>query len=155
MENYYTIDKLAKKMQVHEKTIRRYIYGGKIEAIKVGGQWRISEEAVNNYYKRSKNCCNSDEKISSNDFCVFMDGQNILNEGNVQFCTIIDYYEESKDKITEAINCITKIIVDSNDNKKYRFEYTFDEVDQKARFVLWGDSIFIEKVSRKIREFEE
>jgi excisionase family DNA binding protein len=39
-----TIKDLAEIFQVNESTIKRMIYAKKINAIKFGGQWRITEE---------------------------------------------------------------------------------------------------------------
>jgi excisionase family DNA binding protein len=42
----YTIDEIAKALGLNPRTIRRYIDQGKLRAERVGGSWRISEEAV-------------------------------------------------------------------------------------------------------------
>jgi excisionase family DNA binding protein len=42
----YTIEDVAKMLNVHPRTVRRYIDGGKLRGERVGGSWRISEEAM-------------------------------------------------------------------------------------------------------------
>ena len=53
MENhFYTVKEVAKLLQVHEESVRRWINKGLIKAIKIGKSYRISqstiEEIINN-----------------------------------------------------------------------------------------------------------
>ena len=41
----YTVDEVAKMLNMHSRTIRRYIEKGQLRAERIGGSWRISEEA--------------------------------------------------------------------------------------------------------------
>lgn len=50
-EKYYTRKEVAKILSVHPMTIFREIQRGKIRAIKVGNDYRISESAFNEYLK--------------------------------------------------------------------------------------------------------
>lgn len=43
MDQYYRISEVAKKLDLSQKSIRRYIHAGKLEASQVGGVYRISE----------------------------------------------------------------------------------------------------------------
>ena len=40
-ETYYTVEQIARMLQMHPKTVQRYIREGKLRAIKVGKGWRI------------------------------------------------------------------------------------------------------------------
>jgi len=42
----FTVKELAEYLRIHRNTIYRWIKAGKIEAIKVGSDYRISKEAV-------------------------------------------------------------------------------------------------------------
>ena len=42
----HTVDEVAKMLTVHPRTIRRYIDKGLLRAERVGGSWRISQEAL-------------------------------------------------------------------------------------------------------------
>ena len=41
----YTVDEVAKMLNMHSRTVRRYIEKGELRAERIGGSWRISEEA--------------------------------------------------------------------------------------------------------------
>ena len=153
-----SVHEVADTLNVHEKTIRRYINNGHLDAKKIGGQWRIEETALETLMNEGT-CCHTidaNHDISGDDFCVFMDTDYFSSEDKLQVCSIVDYYAEDNRVVKEISNTIMDTINDGHTNKnEMRFNYVYDKENKRARFVLWGDSIFIEKVSRKIREFEE
>jgi len=42
MKNYWTVEDLAKELQVTTRTIRNYLKSGELSGTKVGGQWRFT-----------------------------------------------------------------------------------------------------------------
>jgi len=40
---FYNLDEVAKMLKVTNKTIYNYIKAGKLKAVKIGGQWKITE----------------------------------------------------------------------------------------------------------------
>ncbi|CKE76410.1 DNA binding domain%2C excisionase family [Streptococcus pneumoniae] len=52
---FYTVKEFAEMVKISEKTVTRYIKTGDLEAVKFGGQWRITESAVQNYIKNNSN----------------------------------------------------------------------------------------------------
>ena len=45
----YTVKDLAAILEVTERTIMNYIAQGKLKGAKIGGKWKVSEEALTNY----------------------------------------------------------------------------------------------------------
>jgi excisionase family DNA binding protein len=43
---YYTIEEVAARYRVAHMTVRNWIYAGKVPAIKVGKQWRVKKETI-------------------------------------------------------------------------------------------------------------
>ena len=41
-ETYYSVEQIAQMLNIHPKTIQRYIREGKINAVKLGKSWRVS-----------------------------------------------------------------------------------------------------------------
>ncbi|NLI55292.1 MAG: helix-turn-helix domain-containing protein [Clostridiales bacterium] len=41
-EKYYTVEQISGLLQMHPKTVQRYIREGKLRAVKVGKGWRVS-----------------------------------------------------------------------------------------------------------------
>ncbi len=44
-----TIREIAERLKVHPQTVYRWIYTGKLEAIKINGILRVEEEAYNRF----------------------------------------------------------------------------------------------------------
>ena len=45
-EVVYTIPEAMKLLKVSDKTVRRLLQSGELEAVKVRGQWRIKKESL-------------------------------------------------------------------------------------------------------------
>ncbi|SKC81155.1 helix-turn-helix domain-containing protein [Maledivibacter halophilus] len=152
-EKYYTIGEVASKLEVHTKTVRRYIYNGKIQALKVGGQWRIYQGALDKYYESSKYPSDK-ETVSQDDFCIFMDGQNRTTNDKLQVCSIIDYYVDQQEEAKPIAYEITDVIMSMEGQDKYRFNYVYDAAEKRVRFVLWGNGAFMEAVAKRLKKFD-
>lgn len=53
-EKYYTPNEIAKKYNVKEGTVRKWLYRGDLKGIKLGGLWRIPESALEEFLKRGR-----------------------------------------------------------------------------------------------------
>ena len=51
--NLMTVDEVAARLKCHPLTVRRWIRTGQLEAVKIGGLIRISEEEVRNKLRKS------------------------------------------------------------------------------------------------------
>jgi len=49
MDNYYTPQQVAEKLQINIRTVYKWIREGKLKAIKVGDLWRISESEIKRF----------------------------------------------------------------------------------------------------------
>jgi len=156
MDNkFYTVDEVAQKLNVSSKSVRRYICNGKLEGVKVGGQWRIEVESYNKF--AGIECCSrkGDEEISKDDFCVFMDTDYFTSEDKIQLCTIIDYYSDTVDEITKMSEVLSRVVTeDGVSGGKAQYNYVYDQELKRARFILWGNATFIEKATALIKQFE-
>lgn len=154
-KKYYTVDEAANKIGVHSKTIRRYIYSGKLAAQKIAGQWRVYEDAIENYLNSCEHGCENHE-ASHDDFCIFMDSDYFDSDDVIQVCIIVDYYVQSSKEAKPMASVVMNIINDFEQDKgKCRFNYVFDHAESKARFILWGTPTFIETVVKELKKFEK
>lgn len=53
-KEFYLVDELAEKLRVSNMTIYRYIKAGKIDAYKLGKEFRISQEEFNKFINNHK-----------------------------------------------------------------------------------------------------
>lgn len=53
-EKYFTLQEAAKILNVSERSMFRYIHGGRLKATKIG-YWRIKEKDIEDFIKQSSN----------------------------------------------------------------------------------------------------
>ena len=53
-EDWLTTDEVAKELKVNVKTVRNWIASGELEAMDVGGEYRISRVDLNDFIQRRK-----------------------------------------------------------------------------------------------------
>ncbi len=50
--NYYTLAEIAEQLQITRRTLYSWVKEGKLPAVKLGRQWRVSEEALADFLKK-------------------------------------------------------------------------------------------------------
>jgi len=53
----FTIQQVMSRLQVSDETVYRYIRSGKLKSIRVGGLWRVSEEALQEFLAMGERRC--------------------------------------------------------------------------------------------------
>jgi excisionase family DNA binding protein len=53
--SFYYLNEVAAEFQVNERTVRRWITSGKLEAMKLGGRWLIAESDIKDFIKQRLN----------------------------------------------------------------------------------------------------
>lgn len=53
-KDFYLVEELAKSLRVSNMTIYRYIKASKLNAYKIGKEFRISKEEFNNFLKKTR-----------------------------------------------------------------------------------------------------
>lgn len=54
-EKYYSVQELAKLLNVSEWMISNQMKKGRMPAVRIGGQWRMSESALDEYMQEQSN----------------------------------------------------------------------------------------------------
>ncbi|MAH27441.1 MAG: excisionase [Pseudoalteromonadaceae bacterium] len=53
--SFYYLNEVAAEFQVNERTVRRWIKDGKLDAMKLGGRWLIAESDIKDFIKQRLN----------------------------------------------------------------------------------------------------
>ena len=48
---YYFVEEISNELGLHEKTIRRYLKTGRLEGLKLGKRWLISERSLFEFFE--------------------------------------------------------------------------------------------------------
>jgi excisionase family DNA binding protein len=55
MDTILTVKEAAEYLKIHPETLRMWLRGGKINAVKVGVDWRIYQSALDDFLSESDN----------------------------------------------------------------------------------------------------
>lgn len=152
-KDYFSVDEIAEKIGVHTKTVRRYIYSGKLSATKIAGQWRITQESLDTFMDQG--CCTStkEDGVSKDDFCIFMDTDHFASDDLIQICTIVDYFVEEQKEVEALARDVMTVVTTMDTSGKSKFNYVYDDSEKKARFVFWGTPAFIEALMKALKKY--
>lgn len=143
MENdVYTVEQVAELLNLHPKTVRRFIQDGKLKARKIGKQWRISgadlRDLTGNQGADSQET--SDSKVT--DRFTTPGGGKVRSR--VQVSAVVDVLVTDTaegiritNTLFAAMNCKDPSYGSS------RCDHIFYKDEMKARFILWGTPRFI------------
>ena len=48
----FTVEELAERLDVQERTIREYLREGKLQGRKLAGRWYVTDEAIADYFRQ-------------------------------------------------------------------------------------------------------
>ncbi|MBY6795587.1 helix-turn-helix domain-containing protein [Clostridium botulinum] len=145
-DQFYTIDKIAKILGMHHKTIRKFITEGKLGASKVGKQWRISGHDLSVFMEKNnvniKNKKTNEEP--SIDFATNGEVENTAGQ-RINVSTVVDINDIDKDEYIRISNTLIAIM-NCKDPKmgKATINMKYDEKESRLRVILWGRIKFIE-----------
>ena len=58
----YTLDEVAEILQLTKRTLYTYVKEGKLEAVKFGKYWRVSEESLRDFINKGTPVLNSNRR---------------------------------------------------------------------------------------------
>ncbi|MCC0694653.1 MULTISPECIES: helix-turn-helix domain-containing protein [unclassified Clostridioides] len=144
-EKFYTIDQVANILEMHHKTIRKFIKDGKLKANKLGKQWRVSQEDLNSFMDVKSE--NEDKGIEFR----LNASENLASIPKVNVSTVVEINNISNNEYSRLSNLLlaltnnpTSISSGSTINLKYA------ENENRLRVMLWGDIKFIEEMLSSI-----
>ncbi len=150
MNELFTVDQVAQILDMHPRTVRRYIREGKVKANKVGGEWRIRKEDAEMFmsgnFEQSRE--NAIEDVQS-----YIDGFSGQATERMQVCAVLDCYVESNDEAFEIAKIVMKHLNDGQDHGRAKSQYFYDKDTHKGRYILWGNPSFIGKILSSVGEF--
>ena len=143
MSGVFTVDQFAQILDMHPRTIRRYIRDGQLKATKVGGEWRILKEDAEMFmgHKAKELHETAIEEVQS-----YVAGFGAPVAGKFQVCAVLDCHVGDKEEAFEISKIIMKHINDNTDQGQAKAQYVYDQEAHKGRYILWGHPGFIGRV---------
>lgn len=122
-EQYFTVEQISTLLQMHPKTVQRYIREGKLRAVKVGKGWRVS----------------------GHDLSVFTESESASSSEmpTAVVSSVADVYAANKDAAIRMMNALTAALNSkpaSYGQSSMQTQYFPQE--QKLRITLYGGARF-------------
>jgi len=135
---FYTVEQISEMLNLHEKTVQRYIREGKLRACKIGKGWRVSGHDLSVFAEKS---LNTETKAE--------DGA--ASERTVKVSTVIDIDVQRKDDAMRIVNTLTAALnVKPPEYGASSMATQFIENENKVRIMLWGGLAFTETILKSV-----
>ncbi len=141
MKELFTVEEVAQILDVHTRTVRRYIKEEKLIAAKVGGQWRIEQENLKKFMNNEE-IVEHFQKKQDDIMIGLMEGKS--NE-KVTIHTIVDFKVDSEEEVEKLCGNVCSII-NNVETGNIKFQYSYNKETGIARFIFKGDTKNICKV---------
>ncbi len=127
MNKYHNVEEVAELIQIHPKTVRRYIREGKLQATKVGKAWRIPDDALHSFVEEEEN------------------SQKTKKRKRITVSTVIDIDVEDMNEAMGIVNSMNAILSSKTpEYGKATMNVQYIEEESKVRIMLWGTLKFTE-----------
>lgn len=127
-EQYYTVEQISKILDIHPKTIQRYIREGKLRAVKIGKSWRVTGHDLSLFAEGTQTSGGPDSTGAA---------------VKVSASAVVDI-ETGRDQAQRIINTLTAVLnVKPPEYGPSTLHTHYVEMESKLRITLWGGAAFM------------
>ncbi len=144
-EKYYTVEQISEMLNIHPKTIQRYIREGKLRAGKIGKSWRVTGHDLSVFMESTK-LPSGRETIHSIEKSSY----------EIKVSSVIDIDVQGKDDAIRIMNTVTAAL--NTNLPEYghpTMHAQFLESECKVRVTIWGNIQFAHAIIQLIMELVE
>ena len=131
---YYTPDEIAELLQMHPKTIRRYIREGKLKATKIGKGWRVSGHDLTVFAERMPLTTEAKD----------------ANESPVKVSAVVDVPVRNSDDVMRLMNFVASV-QDSSKASFVTINGQYIQHEEVFRMMLWGNLFGVHQLMGSIQ----
>ncbi len=129
-KDYYTVEQISKMLDIHPKTIQRYIRDGRLRASKVGKSWRINGHDLSVFIEGDSNEEQQIKQINLNT--------------KINASSVIDINVDGKENAIRIMNALTGVMNSKpSEYGKSSVQAQFIEMENMVRITLWGEIRFM------------
>ena len=133
MNQYYTVEQISEMLDIHVKTIQRYIREGKLQAVKIGKGWRVTGHDLSVFTEQREptfKACASKKAIQQGD--------------RVSASAVVDVSSTDRNEAIRLMNTLTA----AQNSKPPDYGHSsmqaqYIEAEGKIRITLWGGMRFM------------
>lgn len=148
-DRFYSVDEIARIIDLHPKTVRRFIREGKIKAKKAGREWRIHEDDFKEYAHselREPGTAEAETGGSRGDSGGYAEPG---DENRINVSAVVEIHEKESEEASRISNSLIALL-NSKDPSwgRARYDFIYHPESRKARFVLYGTPEFIAAIMK-------
>jgi excisionase family DNA binding protein len=142
----YSVDEIARFLDLHPKTVRRFIREGKIKARKIGRAWKIHQDDLREY-AHGELAVEQEESGFSPDTGL---------QERISVSAVIEVHEGSRDEASRISNCLIAVLNCKDPSwGKSRYDFIYHPETRKARFILYGSPRFLKDILTAFETFAD
>lgn len=135
----YSISDLSAILNLHPKTILRFIHEKKIKARKIGRSWMVNEEDLKIY-------CHGE---LSGKLPPELSPKYETLKDRISVSAVVEINEQNSEEASRISNSLMAMLNSyRNINEKPRFDFFYYPEIEKAKYVFYGSSEFIEGIMK-------
>jgi len=151
-DKYYTVDQISSMLNIHPKTIQRYIREGKLRASKVGKGWRVTGHDLSVFIEGTSG---TSEKVSPKHPGEKEQHTNkqLTDDINdrIKISAVIDIDVDDVDESIRIANMLTAVLnAKPQELGKHTVNTQYIRLESKMRIMLWGGIKFMENIISSI-----
>ncbi len=129
IEDYYTVEQISNMLNIHPKTIQRYIREGKLRATKIGKGWRITGHDLSTF-------------TESNSYEIPASENRPLR--TITASSVIDIITFGKEDAIRIMNTLTASLnAKPSEYGQSSMQSQYIERENMVRVTLWGEIRFM------------
>ena len=138
----YSVNEIAEILELHPKTVQRFIREGKLKARKIGRAWKINVDDFKEY-AHAELAETESQNTDENPTSAIAD--------RLTVSAVIELHEAGD---TEAARISNTLIAVLNGKDpawgKARYDYIYQPETGTARFILYGSPLFISSIMKML-----
>ncbi|HHX59023.1 MAG TPA: helix-turn-helix domain-containing protein [Candidatus Moranbacteria bacterium] len=129
INEYYTVEQISEMLNIHPKTIQRYIREGKLRATKIGKGWRIAGHDLSTF---------TESGVSKTPATQDGPGRRVIAS------SVIDIYVDGKEDAIRIMNTLTASLNSKpSEYGQSSMHSQYIERENMVRVTLWGGIRFM------------
>jgi excisionase family DNA binding protein len=133
----YSISELSGILNLHPKTIIRFIHEGKIRARKIGRSWMVSENELKLY------CHGEQENVEPT---KLKPEYETINE-RISVSAVVEIREQNSEEASRLSNTFLAMLnSEKGESSNIRFDSFYFPEAQKSKYVFYGSPEFIGRI---------
>lgn len=144
-EKFYSVVDVAKILELHPKTVLRFVREGRIKARKIGRSWKVTGEELKAY-------CHAELAVGAADAAPLPGPSYETLSGRVSASAVVEIAEQGSEEASRVSNSLLAMLnAEKGADGRVRFDFFYYPEIGKARYVFYGSPAFVARVMRSFQ----